>query len=99
MTENYCSHPLNSEWARRLGIRWDDGAARRPCAEHDADYNKGGSLLGKTKADAKFAGRLVTSGAKVIVSGRPLRGLGLVARAPIWWAAVTIGGLFAWQWR
>ena len=99
MSENYCSHPLNSAWARRLGIRWDDGAARRPCAVHDTAYANGGSLWGKTKADAAFAWNLASAGAGVIASGKPLRGLGLIARAPAWWAAVTLGGLFAWRWR
>ena len=98
MTENYCSHPLNSAWARRLGIRWDDGAARRPCADHDAAYAKGGGLWAKTKADAAFAWNLAMSGLEVVDTGKPLRGLGLVARAPIWWAAVTVGGLWAWKW-
>ena len=95
---NYCSHPLNSAWAARLGIRWDDGAARRPCELHDADYAQGGSLWGKTKADAKFAGRLASSGARLMLDGKILRGGGLVLRAPAWWAAVTIGGLWAWRW-
>lgn len=98
MAENYCSHPLNSEWAKKLGIRWDDGDARRPCALHDADYAQGGSLWGKTKADAKFAYNLAVAGVRVAAQGKPLRGVGLIARAPAWWVAVTIGGLWAWKW-
>lgn len=95
---NYCSHPLNSEWAKKLGIRWDDGDARRPCALHDEDYAEGGSLWGKTKADAKFAWRLGSDGAALLMDGHLKRGARLLIAAPAWWAAVTVGGLWAWKW-
>lgn len=96
---NYCSHPLNARWARRLGLRWDDGARRGACRIHDDDYRLGGSLWAKTKADGRFAGRLVVTGASLIADGHVGRGAWIVAAAPLWWLAVATGGLFAWRWN
>ena len=64
-----------------------DGKAHNACATHDADYAAGGSLGDKLVVDGRFARRLWNLGGWWRL------------RAPVWWAAVSVGGLRAWNWR